>query len=164
MLLLPPPELEEIDGAARADFIPDAGFFLRRVLAGAAFGCLLLFALCACSTYESIAAQHTWGQRLRILRQPHEGIPQALLSVCQLFTLLLLCVNMLCAAEQALLRAWPNLARLRMGLLALCLLLALRLLALIVSGFDKALFAAPWLALPAALCPFLPRRRKEKRP
>ena len=161
MLLLPPPELEEIDGALRKEFIPGTGFFLSRVLPGAAFGCLLLFVLSVCSTYESIAAQKTWGERLRILSsgQPHEGIGQALLAVCQMLALLLLAVSQLCAAEQALVRVLPRLARLRTGLLLLTALLALCLLALIVFGFDKALFAAAWLALPSALCLLLPGRK-----
>lgn len=164
MLLLPPPELETIDGALRVDWIPDTRFFLRRVLTGAASGCVMLFVLSVCSTYESIAAQHTWGQRLRILAQPREGVAQALLAVCQLLALLLLAASLLCAAEQALLRAQPALARLRMGLLLPAAFLALCLLALIVSGLDKALLIAPWLALPGVLCLFLLRRRKENAP
>lgn len=165
MLLLPPPELEEVDGALRKELIPSTGFFLHRVLPGAAFGCLLLFVLSVCSTYESIAAQKTWGERLRILSsgQPHEGISQALLSVCQLLALLLLAVSQLCAAEQALVRVLPRLSCLRTGLLILSALLALCLLALIVFGFDKALFAAPWLALPSTLCLLPSARRKEAR-
>lgn len=164
MLLLPPPELETIDGALRVDWIPDTRFFLRRVLTGAASGCVMLFVLSVCSTYESIAAQHTWGQRLRILAQPREGVAQALLAVCQLLALLLLAASLLCAAEQALLRAQPALARLRMGLLLPAAFLALCLFALIVSGLDKALLIAPWLTLPGVLCLFLLRRRKENGP
>ena len=166
MLLLPPPELESINGALSGDLIPDTGFFLRRVLLGAAFGCALLFTLSGCSTYESIAAQHTWGQRLRILSsgQPREGVAQALLTVCQMFILLLLAVNMLCCAEQALLRAQPKLARMRAGLLIPAALLTLCLLALIIFGMDKALFIAPWLALPGALCLLLPGKGRGKRP
>lgn len=164
ILLLPPPELKAVDGALREDLIPDTRFFLRRILAGAAFGCVLLFVLSGCSTYESIAAQHTWGQRLRIPAQPRGGIAQALLAVCQMLALLLLAASMLCAAEQALLRAVPSLARLRAGLLLPAALLALCLLMLIISGLDKALFAVPWLTLPGALCLLMLHRRKERSP
>ena len=163
MLLLPPPELETIGDAQGIEYIPDAGFFLRRILPGAAFGCALLFALSFCSTYESIAAQHTWGQRLRILSsgQPREGVAQALLSVCQMLALLLLAANMLCAAEQALLRAQPKLAHMRAGLLLPAALLAPCLLALIFFGMDKALLIAPWLTLPGLLC-LMPCRGRGK--
>ncbi|MBR5561024.1 MAG: hypothetical protein IKU73_06400 [Clostridia bacterium] len=163
MLLLPPPELETVSSALSAAYIPDTGFFLRRILPGAVFGCALLFALSFCSTYESIAAQHTWGQRLRILSsgQPREGVAQALLSVCQMLALLLLAANMLCAAEQALLRAQPKLLRMRAGLLLPAALLALCLWALIFFGMDKALLVAPWLTLPGALC-LMPCRERGK--
>lgn len=162
MLLLPPPELAQIEGAEDGSLVPGAGFFLRRVLLGAGFGAGLLFVLSVCGTYESIAAQQTWGERLRILcsGQPHEGIPQALLTVCQLSAIALLAVNMLCAGEQALVRAFPRLSRLRAGLLLLTALAALCLFALIAFGTGKALFAAPGLILPTALCLILCRRKK----
>lgn len=162
MLLLPPPELAQIEGAEDGILVPGAGFFLRRVLLGAGFGCLLLFALSVCGTYESIAAQQTWGERLRIIcsGQPHEGIPQALLTVCQLSAIALLAVNMLCAGEQALVRAFPRLSSLRAGLLMMTALCALCLFALIVFGLDRALFAAPGLILPTALCLILCRTKK----
>lgn len=163
MLLLPPPELEQIEGSQDRRLVPGIGFFLRRVLLGAGFGCLLLFALSVCGTYESIAAQQTWGERLRILcsGQPHEGIPQALLTVCQLSAIALLAVNMLCAGEQALVRAIPKLLRMRAGLLLLTALCAACLFALIVFGLDMVLFTAPGLILPSALCLILSRKKKE---
>lgn len=156
MLLLAPPEIDAAGGAAQACPVPGTAFFLLRVLPGAAFGSALLLMLCGCGTYESIAAQSVWGDRLRILctGQPQEGLPQMMLTICQMLAIALLAAGTLCTAEQALVRAVPRLARARSGLLTLFGLLCALLLALTAFGLRIALFAAPGLILPAlALLP-----------
>ena len=160
MLMLPPPELALAGAAAQRCPLPETKFFLGRVLAGAAVGVLLLFVASVCTTYESIAESGEWGVRLRIVfgAQPHEGIPQTLLTVCQMIAVVLLAACMLGAAEQALVRAWPKAQKGRAGLAALTLLLALCLAALIVYGFTPALFIAPLLAVPLAVLLIFYRR------
>ncbi len=159
MLLLPPLDIARGGEAANACPAPKTGFFVRRVLAGAAIGVLFLFAACVCTTYESIAESAAWGMRLRIVAsdQPHEGIPQTLLVVLQMLAILLLGANMLSSAEQALVYAFPKGKSMRSGLLILTALLLAALLLLLAFGFDIVLYAAPLLAVPALILPGLCR-------
>lgn len=163
MLLLSPAELEE-RGMGESSLMPDTPFFLRRVLAGAGVGVLLVFAACVFTTYESIAENGEWGARLRIAAgyQPHEGLAQTLLTVLELMAMLLLLVNMLCSAERALLIAVPKLNKGHIGLLALLLLMGLCMALLIVFGFDAALVAAPLLVVPMGLVLLLARGRRRR--
>jgi len=159
MLLLPPEDLAQGGEAAQTCAAPEAGFFVRRVLVGASIGVVFLFAACVCTTYESIAESAAWGMRLRIVAsdQPHEGIPQTLLVVLQMAATLLLAVNMLSSAEQALAGATQRSRRMRSGLLLLTLLLFAALLLLLAFGFEIALFAAPLLVVPVLILPWLCR-------
>lgn len=153
MLLLPPPEIVQIHQEGLKTPAPKTGFFVWRVLAGAAAGTLVLFCACVCSTYESIAESMQWGARLRIVAsdQPHEGIPQTLLTMLQATAIFLLCTNMLSAAEQALAGTTNKSSKSYTGLAALSLVLLALLLLLIACGFDIALFAAPLMIVPALL-------------
>ncbi|MBQ8617577.1 MAG: hypothetical protein IJ418_08675 [Clostridia bacterium] len=157
MLALPPPEL-----AGQAYEVPQKAFFLRRMLAGALAGVLLLFLSSACTTYESILESTQWGARLHMAagNLAREGIAQMLLTVTKLLAMLLLAANMLCAAEQALTLAFPALAKGRIGLALLLFLLLLSLSALIVLGEKPLLIAAPAIAIPAALAAWILGRRR----
>ena len=156
MLALPPPELHDVD----PQNIPNARFFIGRVLCGAVCGVLLLFLTSACTTYESIAESGEWGARLRMAagNQPHEGVFQMLLTLGKLLSMLLLGVHMLCSAQQALHLAIPGL-RTEAGLLICIVLIAVCLLAALVFGDAPLLFGAPLIALPAAVAAALPARR-----
>ena len=159
ILALPPPELHAIEPENMV--IPDARFFLSRVLGGAACGILLLFFTSACTTYESIAESGEWGARLRMAagNQPHEGIFQMLLVLAKLLSMLLLSVHMLCGAQQALHLAVPGIHS--TACLIICVvLLGVILLALLALGDMPLLFGAPLIAVPAILAAALPQRRK----
>lgn len=160
LLLLPPPELEEEGELARRCPVPETGFFLKRVLAGAAAGILLLFVACVCVTYESIAENGEWGARLRVIAgyQPREGVRQMLLTVLQAMAMVLSAASLLSSAEQALVRAFGRAARMHAGLLVLLLLLSACFAALVAFGFDTALFAAPELILPTLILLIFHRR------
>ena len=160
MLLLPPPELALAGEATQRCPVPPARFFVRRALAGAAAGVLLLLAASVCTTYESILDSSEWGARLRIAlgAQMHGSVTQTLLTVCQVIAMALLAVCMLASAEQALLRAIPKAKKGRAGLTALVLMLAACLAALNVFGSASALFAAPLLTLPTAVLLTLHKR------
>ena len=166
LLMLPPPELRRAGPQACACPPPAAKAMLSRVLAGAAVGVLLVFVSCVCSTFESLTGAGVWGQRLRIAAntRPHQGMAETALVVCQAAAMALLAVNMLSGAEQALVRALPAAGRGRAGLGALTLLLAACLLALIVLGFEPALFAAPLLVLPTAVLLIFHGRMGERTP
>ena len=153
MLLLPPPELARAGEAAQRCPVPKTGFFLARVLTGAAAGVLLLLAASVCTTYEAISDSSEWGARLRIVfsGQMHGSIPETLITLCQVIAIALLAICMLTSAEQALLRALPRARKGRTGLAALVLILFLCLAALNVVGPAPALFAAPLLLLPTAV-------------
>ena len=103
-LALPPPVLAPLDGEAYRRSVPGAGFFVRRLCAGAAVAVLLLLAISLCSTYEGIAGMRTWGQRMIILSYsaPREGIPGMLLTLLQVTALALAAVNALLFAVRAL--------------------------------------------------------------
>ena len=98
MLFLPPQELETPAP------VPKAGFFALRVVLGGLFGVLTLAALSLCNPYALLRDQHVWGARMTILSsaRPREGLVQALLTLAQLFALLIGAVSTLCAAAQAL--------------------------------------------------------------
>ena len=153
MLLLPPPELEQKKAEESLASVPKIGFFVRRVLAGAAAGVLILLCACICTTYEAIEESMEWGMRLRIVAsdQPHEGIPQVLLILLQMTAILLLCANMLSAAEQAFIYVMKKTGRSYIGLMLLSLLMILLLWLVTAYGFDLVLFAAPFLFVPALL-------------
>jgi len=163
MLLLPPPEIVEEEACCLPEL--KSGFFVRRVLAGAAAGCLLLFCACVCTTYEAISESVEWGARLRIVAsdQPHEGIPQTLLVVLQMAAVFLLSVNMLCAAGQAIGCAMKKTGRSRVVPAIFCLLMLGMLLLLIDCGFDIALAIAPLLIVPAGIV-LLSRKRRADLP
>lgn len=160
MLMLPPPEFAKVGEAAERCPLPPAGFFVWRVLSGAAAGALLLFLTCACTTYESIAESSEWSARLRMAagNQAHEGVLQMLLITAKLFALQLLAVNMICAGEQALALACPSLGR--ASLPAALLLPAAGLASCVLLGDAPVLFAAPAIAVPAALSALLAGRRR----
>jgi len=163
MLLLPPPDPAQAGGAAKDCPAPKTGFFVRRVLLGAGAGVLFLLAACVCTTYESIGESAAWGMRMRIVAsdQPHEGIPQTLLTVLQMTAVLLLAVNMIGAGEQALAAALRRTARMRTGLIGLTLLMFAALVLLAMYGFKLALFAAPLLLVPSLLVPVLHGKRED---
>ena len=73
---------------------------------------LTLAALSLCNPYELLRDQHVWGARMTILSsaRPREGLVQALLTLAQLFALLIGAVSTLCAAAQALGRAMQGYA------------------------------------------------------
>ncbi|MBE5799488.1 MAG: hypothetical protein E7321_06015 [Clostridiales bacterium] len=160
MLMLPPTELVHRDENQGA--VPNTGFFLRRVLLGALAGVVLLFIASACTTYESIAESTQWGVRLSMAigNQSHEGVMQMLLVLAKLMAMLLLSVHMLCAAEQALLGAFPRLAAGRAGLLVLLALLGACLAVMVLFGDAPLLAAAPAIAVPAALLAAFSGRRQ----
>lgn len=163
MLFLPPPELSDMNEEAFRQSIPKTGFFVRRMLSGAAVGILILFCACVCTTYEAIGESVEWGARLRIVAsdQPHEGIPQTILSLLQMTTIILLGVNVLSSADQALCLAMKKTRPSRTVSFALSLLLFVLLLLLIACGFEIALFTAPLLLIPSLLVLLLCRRRKK---
>ena len=145
MLFLPPQALETPAP------VPKAGFFALRVVLGGLFGVLTLAALSLCNPYELLRGQHVWGARMTILSsaRPREGLVQALLTLAQLFALLIGAVSTLCAAAQALGRAF---ARIRPLSLWLCALGALGLLlAAAFFGMDVLLCASPLLLLPEGI-------------
>ena len=163
MLLLPPQEIAQTEDDFPHLSVPGTGFFVWRVLAGALAGTLILLCACVCTTYEAISESAEWGERLRIVAsdQPHEGIPQTLLTALQMIAFFLLGVSMLSSAAQALSRVMRGKGRFRAGLPALSLLMFLVLLLLIAFGFKITLFAAP-LLLPASMFTLLLCRRREK--
>lgn len=145
MLFLPPQELETPAP------VPKAGFFALRVVLGGLFGVLTLAALSLCNPYELLRDQHVWGARMTILSsaRPREGLVQALLTLAQLFALLIGAVSTLCAAAQALGRAF---ARIQPLSLLLCALGALGLLLTAAFfGMDVLLCASPLLLLPEGI-------------
>ena len=151
LIALPPPELAQAEETLRLRATPGAGFFLWRMLLGAAVGALLLAALTLGGTYERIAQETAWGQRML---PAHAGGSRA--GVWQTALLLLLCAGLTLAAAQlmtagaqALRVALPFAGR---GALAAVLALCAGLLtALVYAGLDWALRIAPLLSVPAAL-------------
>ena len=166
MLLLPPPEIVQAGSNTPHLSAPKTGFFIRRVLTGAAAGTLILFCACVCTTYEAIGESMEWGTRLRIVAsdQPHEGLPQTLLTLLQIAAVMLLSSNMLASAEQALSFALHKKGRFPSVLSILSLLMLALLLLLIACGFHIALFAAPLLIVPALLVLLLCGRKEKATP
>lgn len=145
MLFLPPQELETPAP------VPKAGFFALRVVLGGLFGVLTLAALSLCNPYALLRGQHVWGARMTILSsaRPREGLVQALLTLAQLFALLIGAVSTLCAAAQALGRAFSKIQPLSLWL---CALGALGLLLTAAFfGMDVLLCASPLLLLPEGI-------------
>ena len=161
MLMLQPPEIADAGERAQQCPIPPVRFFAVRVLLGAAAGIALLFLTCSSATYESIAESSEWSARLRMAagNQPHEGIGQMLLITAKLFAMLLLAVNMICAGQQALVLAFPSLAR--ASLWPALLLPGAALAAEVLLGDTPILLAAPAIAVPAALSAVLAGRRQK---
>lgn len=161
LIALPPPELAQVDEAMRLRATPGVGFFLWRVLLGAAVGSLLLAALSMGGTYERIAQETAWGQRML---PAHAGGSRA--GVAQTALLLLLCAGLLLTASQLMLAgaqalrgALPRLGRGALpAVLALC---AGLLTALVYAGLDLCVRFMPLLALPAAAAGLLCLRRRE---
>lgn len=160
MLALPPPEIALAGDAAQACAIPEKRFFVRRVLGGALAGVALLFLSCAAATYESIQESTQWGARLHMTAGSLPGVLQMLLILFKLMAMLLLAANMLCAAEQAIVLAFPALSRNRSGLVLLLPVLFLCLAALIILGERLLLSLAPASVVPAALAAWIAGRRK----
>ena len=160
LLLLPPPELtrEQLDACP----LPGGWFFAWRAALGAAIGAALLFAAALCSSYETLAEQTLWGERMRLLStsRPREGLPQTALILTQATGLLLGAAAMLGGAVQASRSALAGerLSGERAGHIAaaVCALLALLAVwALVELGVDSARLVLPLLAVPAlalALC------------
>lgn len=98
MLALPPAELDDLTQG-----VPKAGFFIRRLFVGAGTAILLLALLSLCNTYEGIAGQQSWGERMIILSSgaPREGIAGTLLTLLQAVSLALCAINTLLCAVQA---------------------------------------------------------------
>ena len=154
MLFLPPQELETPAP------VPKAGFFALRVILGGLFGVLTLAALSLCNPYELLRDQRVWGARMTILSsaRPREGLVQALLTLAQLFALLIGAVSTLCAAAQALGRAF---ARIQPLSLWLCALGALGLLLVAAFfGMDVLLGASPFLLIPEGILIILSLARR----
>ena len=162
ILMFPPPELDEIPQDKR--LLPDVSFFLRRILAGALAGTLLLFLTSACTTYESIARSSEWGARLRMAagNQPHEGTLQMILTLAKLTAMLLLSVNMLCVCAHALGLAVPRLAGKYTGLAVCAALLAGVLFVHAVWGDMPVLLSAPVIALGALMTGLFAGRRMRR--
>ena len=144
ILFLPPEELTK--SCAPPAAVPNAGFFVGRVLAGGLVGVLMLLALSLCEPYELLSEQRVWGMRMMILSssRPREGIVQTLLVIAQLFALLIGAVSLLCTAAQSLKTAFP-----RLPLCALVLLAALLLSA--EWGTEWGLYASPFLLIPLGI-------------
>jgi len=147
MLLYPPPE---IHGAAQTVPVPRASFFVLRVTAGAACGAALLLAAALGGTYESLRAQHTWGERMMITAgsRPSAGLAQTGIVLAQIPALALLGANMLLSGAQAVARACPSLGMKKAAVLVGAGVFAAAL-ALLPAGLD----AAPWV-MPALLIPW----------
>ena len=148
ILFLPPEELTK--SCAPPAAVPNAGFFVGRVLAGGLVGVLMLLALSLCEPYELLSEQSVWGMRMMILSssRPREGIIQTLLVIAQLFALLIGAVSLLCTAAQSLKTAFP---RLRLSL-ALCVLVLLASLLLSAEwGTEWGLYASPFLLIPLTI-------------
>ena len=154
MLFLPPPELETPEP------VPKAGFFAARILLGGLLGVLMLAALSLCNPYEILRGQRVWGARMTILSsaRPREGLVQTLLTLAQLFALLIGAVSTLCAAVQALGRVLGRLAPLRLWLCALAALALL--LAAAFFGMDVLLGASPFLLIPEGILIILSLARR----
>lgn len=148
ILFLPPEELTK--SCAPPAAVPNAGFFVGRVLAGGLVGVLMLLALSLCEPYELLSEQSVWGMRMMILSssRPREGIIQTLLVIAQLFALLIGAVSLLCTAAQSLTTAFPRL-RLSLPLCALVLLTSLLLSA--EWGTEWGLYASPFLLIPLGI-------------
>lgn len=148
ILFLPPEELTK--SCAPPAAVPNAGFFVGRVLAGGLVGVLMLLALSLCEPYELLSEQSVWGMRMMILSssRPREGIIQTLLVIAQLFALLIGAVSLLCAAAQSLKTAFPRLC-LSLPLCALVLLASLLLSA--EWGTEWGLYASPFLLIPLGI-------------
>ncbi len=160
MLMLPPPELDNIPWSSGN--VPDVRFFLVRVLTGALIGLGALFLTSTCTTYESIAQSSEWGARLRMAagNQPHEGILQMALTLSKLMAMLLLSVNMLCAAQQALKLAFSNLDGKYTGLAICAAALGGVQLVQTIYGDEPLLFGAPLIACIALAAALLAGRRR----
>ena len=145
ILFLPPEELTK--SCAPPAAVPNAGFFVGRVLAGGLVGVLMLLALSLCEPYELLSEQRVWGMRMMVLSssRPREGIVQTLLVIAQLFALLIGAVSLLCTAAQSLKTAFPRL-RPSLPLCTLALLAALLLSA--EWGTEWGLYASPFLLIP----------------
>ena len=100
---LPPAELAELGETEYRESVPSAGFFIRRLAPGALIAALLLAARSLGATYEGIAAQRGWGERMVILSagSPREGLTGTLLTLLQLSALALGAVNAFTGAAQA---------------------------------------------------------------
>ena len=102
-LALPPESLAQMGEEAYRKSIPKAGFFIRRLCAGALAAALLLLAISLCSTYEGMAAHRSWGERMTLLLSgaPREGVMGTLLTLAQVLALALSAVNALLGAVRA---------------------------------------------------------------
>lgn len=162
MLALPPPEIARSGDDAQACAFPEKRFFVRRVLCGALIGAVLLLLSCGTAPYESTLESTQWGARLSITAgaSAHEGVLQMLLTLFKLLAMLLLAANMLCAAEQALVLAFPALSQSRLGLAILLLAFFICLAALIILGERLLLSLTPAIAAPAMLAAWIAGRRR----
>ncbi|MBR5287009.1 MAG: hypothetical protein IKU34_00265 [Clostridia bacterium] len=148
LLLLGPAQAGEIG----AQDVPSAGFFVRRVLLGAAVGVGLLLVLIGGATLETLEGYGAWGERLQLIPagSGHGGLLFSFLTVCQLALLLLCGVNLLLGGEEALCQAFPALRRHRAAMALLLALCTPALAAMAVLGFDLALAAGVIAGVPAA--------------
>ena len=152
MLMLPP---QGVHGAP-----PGACFLARRVLAGGLCGAGAPLMGALMNGFEAMSQQDVWGMRLRIAGGAGHSAPAAALTLLQLGAMALGAAALLCAAEEALTRAFPRLCRLRAGLL-LCaagLMAALALLSAV--GLKGAVAAVQGALLPMAALPLSGKHRK----
>lgn len=145
ILFLPPEELTK--SCAPPAAVPNAGFFVGRVLAGGLVGVLMLLALSLCEPYELLSEQSIWGMRMMILSSSRraKASSKRCWSSRSCLPLLIGAVSLLCAAAQSLKTAFPRL-RLSLPLCALVLLASLLLSA--EWGTEWGLYASPFLLIP----------------
>ncbi len=152
LVLLPPDNAGELT----EEDIPKAGFFIRRMLAGAALGALFLFAMTLGASHELLAGTHSWGQRLHpsMADGGRGGLLFPLMTVFQLGLLFVCAVNLLLGGAQALGDAFSPLKKGKRALLLLFVPVAGALFSMMLFGFDAALAGGALcgvFALPALL-------------
>ena len=149
LLLLAPwdEEMDESDESMQM-YLPEAGFLIRRALAGAAAGEALLVVLALGGTYTA-AGSSIWGRRLLLAGagRQHAGIAGMALTVLEAAAMLLLCAHMLQGAERMLCGAFKGLNRYKAGLFCCAAVFLLLLGALLFSGIRLALAAVPLLSI-----------------
>lgn len=148
LLLLAPAQKGENDDPA---LVPGARFLALRVLAGGAVGAVMLFSLTVCNTYDTLMSLTFWGERMLIVctHEPRLGIPQMALLLLQLLALWLGSVSLLCGAERAAAHALKRDGGSRLPFAVCMTVTGCALLAMNAASFNRSVYAAPVLILPA---------------